>query len=90
MNGSLIPLSENALLRAFLVARGEKSELVLVTDLMRISRFWEAGLAGLGAWALFFFSTRVHSRGLAGLAVHCIAMLAKGELVSLVEAVSWF
>lgn len=87
MTGSLIPLSENALLRAFLVARGEKSELVLVTDLIRISRFWEAGLAGLGAWALFFFSTKVHSSGLADLAVPCVAMLVKEGLVSLVEVI---
>jgi hypothetical protein len=37
--GSLIPLSENALLRVFRVARKEKSALVLVTNLTSISRF---------------------------------------------------
>ena len=37
--GSLIPLSENTLLSAFLVAKGEKSVLVLVTDLTSISQF---------------------------------------------------
>ena len=36
---SLIPLSENTLLSAFLVAKGEKSVLVLVTDLTSISQF---------------------------------------------------
>ena len=44
--GSLIPLSENALLRAFIVARGEKSALVLVIDLTSISRFWVFGFVG--------------------------------------------
>jgi hypothetical protein len=59
--GSLIPLSEKALLRAFLVARGEKSALVVVTDLTSISRFWAVGFVGLKGGALFFFPTVVHS-----------------------------
>ena len=42
--GPLIPLSVNALLKAFLVARGEKLALVLLGDLTRISLFSLLGL----------------------------------------------
>ena len=75
--GSLIPLSENALLRAFRVARGEKSVLVLVTVLTSISRFWAVGLDGLEGRALFFFPTVVHSWVLVVLVAPCEAILAK-------------
>jgi hypothetical protein len=75
--GSLIPLSENALLRAFLVARGEKSALVLVIDLTSISRFWVFGFVGLEGSALFLFPTVVHSWGLAVLVAPWDAILAK-------------
>ena len=36
---------------------------------------------------MFFFSTKVHSSGLADLAVPCVAMLVKEGLVSLVEVI---
>ena len=75
--GSLIPLSENALLRAFRVARGEKSVLVLVTDLTSISRFWAVGFMGFEGGALFFLPTVVHSWGLAVLVAPWDAILAK-------------
>jgi hypothetical protein len=62
--GSLIPLSENALLNAFLSASGEKSVLVPVGDLTRMRRF--EGSRGLADFAFGFglLPTRVHSWGL--------------------------
>jgi hypothetical protein len=76
--GPLIPFSENALLKAFLVARDEKSVLVLETDLTSISRLWAACFAGLRAWALFFFSIIVQSWGLLDLVAPCIATVEVG------------
>lgn len=47
--GSFSPLSENALLRASLVARGEKATLLLVIDLTKMNRFWVVAFVGLEA-----------------------------------------
>lgn len=85
--GPRMPLSENALLNAFLMVKGEKSALVLATDLIRTSRFWGGGFDGLGFCGLFFFSISVQSWGLADLVAPCEAMLANEGVVLGLEAV---
>lgn len=85
--GSLIPLSENALLKAFRVASGEKLVFVLAGDLIRMSRF-VGGAGFVGFVFCGFLPTRVHSWLLGGVDPELVEA-AEAYETGLLELAGW-